>query len=377
MNVFRIPIATLSIAVFIIAGCGGPKRSDNTDPPPIPVTAYTVQSGEAAYYDTYPATVTPLNQVEVRAEVSGYITRIYFKDGQHVREGERLYEIDQQRFRAAYDQAQANVNVAKANLAKAQQDANRYRDLAKYDAVARQTLEHSLADLKSATMQVAAAEANVKNVETNLRYSSIYAPFDGTIGISQVKLGSVVSEGQTLLNTISSDNPIGVDCAVEEKLIPRFTEMSEAKSAQDDSTFSIVLPDQSLYKYSGRLSVLDRAVDSQTGTIRIRVVFPNPDKVLRAGMTCDLRIRNISSAASILIPYRAVIEQMGEYFVYVVRDNRVSEQRVSLGMSIHDMVIVDNGLQPGEQIITDGVEKLRDNAVVMLKPIAASGVKIN
>ena len=373
MNVFRFSTTISAIAVMILAGCGGPKRSASADPPPVPVTVYTVSAGEAAYYDTYPATVTPLNQVEIRAEVSGYITGIYFKDGQHVHGGEKLYEIDQQRFKAAYDQALANLNVAKANFAKAQQDANRYRDLAKYDAVARQTLEHSLADLSSAKMQVAAAQANVKNVQTSLRYSVIYAPFDGTIGISQVKLGSAVSEGQTLLNTVSSNNPVGVDCAVEEKLIPRFSELLEKKAGDNDSTFTIILPDQSLYKFPGHLAVMDRAVDPETGTIRIRAVFPNPDDVLRAGMTCDLRVRNTAPAGSVLIPYRAVVEQMGEYFVYVIRGNKVSQQRVGIGMNIRDMVIVNNGVRLGEQIVTDGVEKLRDNAVVSLTMPEVSG----
>ncbi len=377
MNPFRLPIIIPVVTVLVVAGCGGPKRPDSGDPPPIPVTTYTAKSGEAAYYDTYPATVTPLNQVEIRAEVSGYITGIFFKDGQQVHKGEKLYEIDQQRFKAAYDQALANLNVAKANLAKAQQDADRYRDLAKHDAVARQTLEHSLADLNSAKMQVAAAQANVNDVGTNLRYSVIDAPFDGTVGISQVKLGSVVSAGQTLLNTISSDNPIGVDCAVEEKLIPRFSKMLESKIPTDDSTFAVVLPDQSIYEYRGRLTVMDRAVDPETGTIKVRVVFPNPGDELRAGMTCDLRVQNVTSSQSVLIPYRAVVEQMGEYFVYVVRGNRVSQQRVHLGMSIRDMVVVNDGLQPGEQIVSDGVEKLRDNAVVAIAPIRSSGIQSN
>ncbi len=203
----------------------------------------------------------------------------------------KLYAIDQQQYQAAYDQAQANLNVAKSNLAKAQQDADRYMDLAKNDAVARQTLEHAQADLESAKMQVAAAEATVKSVETNLRYSTIYAPFDGTIGISLVKLGSAVSPGQTVLNTISSDDPIAVDCAVDEKQISRFNALLQSSTNGKDSTLMIVLPDQSLYPYPGRLSFLDRAVDPQTGTIRIRIIFPNPRRILKAGLTCNLRVR--------------------------------------------------------------------------------------
>ena len=336
------------------------------------VSAYEVKRGNATYYDEYPATVTPVNQVEIRPEVSGYVTDIYFKDGQHISKGMKLYAIDQQQYKAAYDQALANLMVAKANLAKARQDAERYRDLAKRDAVARQTLEHSQSDLESAKMQVEAVEANVKNVQTNLRYSVITAPFDGTIGISLVKLGSAVTAGQTLLNTLSSDDPMAVDCAVDEKQINRFALLLQKSEKEQDSTFTIVLPDQSVYPISGYLNVMDRSVDPQTGTIRIRVFFPNAKNILRAGLTCNLRVQASSSTESLLIPYKAVVEQMGEYFVYIVMNGRVSQRKVSLGMRINDMVIVKDGLQLADQIVTEGVQKLRDNSPVVL---VAAGTK--
>jgi RND family efflux transporter MFP subunit len=361
--------ATFIIPILLTA-CSGNKGSDPSDPPPTQVTVSTVEYGNATYYDEYPATVTALNQVDLRAEVSGYITGIFFKDGQHAAKGLRLYAIDQQQYKAAYDQALANLDVAKANLAKAQEDADRYTELAKNDAVARQTLDHAMADLQSAQRQVAAAEANVKNVETNLRYSIIYAPFDGTVGISLVKLGSAVTAGQTLLNTISSDNPMGVDCAVDEKEIGRFVQLLKNNPNEQDSIFTMKLPDQSMYPPPGRLILLDRAVDPQTGTIRIRVIFPNPSNILKPGLTCDLRVKANSSTNSLLIPYRAVIEQMGEYFVYVVNGNRVSQRRITLGRDINGMVLVKSGLRVGEQIVTDGVQKLRDNSLIAAVPAA-------
>jgi membrane fusion protein (multidrug efflux system) len=280
----------------------------------------------------------------------------------------KLYSIDRQQYEAAYDQARANLNVAKSNLAKSQQDADRYADLAKNDAVARQTLEHAQADLESAKMQVAAAEATVKSVETNLRYSVIYSPFDGTIGGSLVKLGSAVTTGQTVLNTISSDDPIAVDCAVDEKLITRFNALLQSSANGKDSTLMITLPDQSLYPYLGHLSFLDRSVDSQTGTIRIRIVFPNPKRLLKAGLTCNLRVRTTSASASMLIPYKAVTEQMGEYFVFAVKENKAMQRRVMLGMNIDDMVIVNKGLQPGDQIVVEGMQRLRENSLVLVTP---------
>jgi len=354
------------LAVIVFSSCNVNKAAEQKGPPPVQVTAYEVKAGAAVYYDEYPATVVALDQVELRPEVSGYITEIFFKDGQHVTKGMKLYAIDQQQYRAAFDQATANLNVAKSNLAKAQQDADRYTDLARNDAVARQTLEHALADLASAKMQVEASEATVKSVQTNLRYSTIEAPFDGTIGISLVKLGSSVATGQTLLNTISSDDPMAVDCAVDEKQIGRFNDFLRNPASSRDSVFTIVLPDQSVYPYPGQLSLLDRAVDSQTGTIRVRLMLPNPRRILKAGLTCNLRVRANSPGTSLLIPYKAVVEQMGEYFVFAINGNKVTQRRVNLGMNISDMVIVKDGLQAGDQIVVEGMQRLRDNTVVAI-----------
>jgi membrane fusion protein (multidrug efflux system) len=358
-------VITAVISVSEIA-CSNNNAGQKPVSAAVPVTVYKIVPGNATYFDVYPATVTPLNLVELRPEVSGYITDIYFKDGQHVSKGMKLYGIDQRQYKAANDQAIANLNVAKANLFKAKQDYDRYTELAKNDAIARQVLEHSEADLQAAKMQVEAAESNVKVVETNFRYSVIYAPFEGTIGISNVKLGSSVAAGQTLLNTVSSDNPMAVDFSVDEKQINRFTEILHKKPDPGDNTFTVVLPDKTIYPYPGTISLLDRAIDPQTGTIRTRLIFPDPKNVLRAGLTCNVRVQNNSASGSILIPFKAVVEQMGEYFVFVVNGNKVSQRRITLGNQVNDQVIVQEGLQIGDEIVTQGTQKLRDNSVIAL-----------
>jgi len=135
-----------TVISVLISSCSVNKAAEQKGPPPIQVSTVEVRNGNAVYYDEYPATVVALNQVDLRPEVSGYINRNIVQDGQHVAKGMRLYAIDQQQYQAAYDQVRANLNVAKANLAKSQQDADRYSDLAKNDAVARQTLEHAMDD---------------------------------------------------------------------------------------------------------------------------------------------------------------------------------------------------------------------------------------
>jgi RND family efflux transporter MFP subunit len=367
MKPLLIKLITICTVEVLLSSCGSTGKPADTSkaPPPVPVVIYTVQKGSATYYDEYPATVVALNEVQLRAQVSGYITGVFFQDGQHVSSGQKLYSIDQQQYQASYNQALANLNVAKANLGKVQQDADRYAELQKNDAIARQTVEHAQADLEASKMQLEAAKANVASVQTNVRYSTIYAPFEGTIGISQVKMGTAVSPGQTILNTVSSDNPIAVDVAVDQKQISRFVMLQQKTSGAKDSVFSLLLPDQSIYPSPGHISLIDRAVDPQTGTIKARIVFVNKEKLLKSGMSCNIRIKNNSTEQSLLIPSKAVTEQMGEYFVYLVGDsNKVAQKKIQTGQVINDKIIVKSGLQENDKIVTEGVQKLRDGAFV-------------
>jgi RND family efflux transporter MFP subunit len=333
-------------------------------PPPVSISIYTVKPGDALYYNSYPATVTAVNEVEIRPQVAGYISGIFFKEGQRVAKGQKLYQIDAQLYRGAYEQALAQLKVSEANLARIQQDADRYQALGRQDAVAQQTVEHALADLQAARRQAEAAKANVSAVEVNLRYTTIFAPLSGTIGISAVKQGASVSPGTTLLNTISSDDPIAVDAALDETLISFIERINKMNLSKSDSTFTLTLADQSRYPYPGKIFIVDRAVDPQTATIKVRFLFPNPGNLLKAGMSANLQILNKSDAQTLLIPYKATVEQMAEYFVYVVQADSVVQRKVLLGQRIRDMAIVKSGLAENEVIALDGVQKLRDGTKV-------------
>lgn len=365
---YPILIAAAVIGASLLTACGEEKHNEATQQQPpqaIAVGVATVQRGNAVYYDEYPATVTALTEVEIRAQVAGYINGIYFQDGGNVAKGQKLYSIDAQQYRGSYDAAVANLNVAKANLARARQDAERYQQLAEQDAIARQTLEHALADLNTAQSQVAAQQANVSAVGTSLRYTTIYAPISGTIGISQVKVGAAVSPGVTVLNTISNNNPMAVDFQVDEKSIVRFTGMQQKSNNLRDSIFTFVLPDGTVYAEPGSIALVDRAVDPQTGTIRVRLTFSNKNNMLRPGMSGNVRVKNNTGSEEILIPYKAVSEQMGEYFVYVVGDSsKVTERKLSLGQRIQENVVVKEGLETGEVIVSTGIQKLREGALV-------------
>lgn len=364
-----LPVLIVSCAILFVS-CKDKKDEKQKPPPPSPVNVYVVKKGTAIFYDQYPATVTAINQVELRAQVTGYITGIYFKDGQYVHNGQKLYDIDKQQYVANYNQAVANLNVSKANLTKAQQDADRYSDLFKKDAIAKQVYDHAVSDLQSSKMQVEASQSNVANVETSVKYSTIYASFSGTIGISQVKMGSLVTANQTLLNTISSDNPMAVDIEVDQSYIPRFIKLKQLTAANKDSVFMLQLPDNSIYDQTGSVSFIDRAVNPQTGTIKIRLIFPNPNNILKDGMNTNVRIKNNNNdSLFLLIPHKAINEQMGEYFVFVVNDsNKAIQHKISIGNVINDKVIVTSGLNEGDKVVTDGGQKLKDSSNVQIGP---------
>jgi RND family efflux transporter MFP subunit len=199
----------------------------------------------------------------------------------------------------------------------------------------------------------------------------------------------MVTVGQTILNTISTDDPMAVDFLINEKQLADFEAIQNGKKAID-SLFTLLLPNNKLYGYTGKISVIDRAVDAQTGAIRVRLVFPNPKGELKVGMSCVVRVHNQDPAPQLLIPNKAIVEQMGEYFVFVVKDTIITrpdtakkkekvekdtvpgpkfyvfQKKVMMGQTIDSNVIVKSGIEAGDSIVIDGVQLLHDGSRVAL-----------
>lgn len=379
----RLVLFLVFISSFALFSCQQKPPAPN---PPTPVNLATVKREPVLYYDNYPATTQALSQVDLHAQVQGYVTGIYFTEGTHVRKGQKLYAIDERLYQAAYDQAAANLKVADGNQVQAQQDADRYQYLIQHNAVAKQTLDHAVIALQNAKNEVAAAQQALKTAATNLTYSIITAPFDGTIGFSQVKLGNLLTPGTTVLNTISTDNPMAVDFLINEAQLTFYEGLQKQKQHSVDSLFTIELPNHTVYSQLGKISVIDRAVDPQTGTIRVRLVFSNPAQDLRAGMSCVVRVHNLESSPQIVIPARAIVEQMGEYFVYIAKDTVIHpaadsarttdppgakgphlvaiQVKVETGQTIGSNILIKSGLTSGDRIVVDGVQALHDGSPI-------------
>jgi membrane fusion protein (multidrug efflux system) len=416
----------LSAALLVCSAVFSCKQKQPPPPAAVPVNLMTATAQTVLYYDKYPANTIALSQVTLNAQITGYVTGIYFTEGTHVHKGQKLYSLDERLVRASVDQAKANLRVDSGNLEQVQQDADRYVYLKKYNAIASQVVDHALTNTKNARDSVRAGEQQLKTAETNLTFASIYAPFDGTIGISQVRLGNLVTPGTTILNTISTDDPMGVDFLVNEAQLAHFQDLQKNKQVSIDSLFTIILPNGAVYPYLGKISVIDRAVDPQTGSITIRLVFPNPQGTLRAGMSTVVRVHNQEAAPQIVIPSRAVVEQMGEYFVYIAKDTvldsggsdagggsdasagkdegkrqdagggqdagakkgtdsvqgpklRAFEVKVQLGQTVGANVIVRSGINEGDKIIVDGVQAIHEGSEITTanKQPPSSGKKGN
>ncbi|MET3500569.1 MULTISPECIES: efflux RND transporter periplasmic adaptor subunit [Mucilaginibacter] len=374
-------------ALLTWASCGKPKKGGPAAMPPTPVYLADAKTAEAVYYDKYQGIVVSVNTVELRSQVPGFVTGIFFKEGDVVQKGKVLYEIDKRKYQAAFDQAKANVLSAEANLVKAQKDIDRYNMLLKSDAIARQTVDQAQATYETNKSQVAVAKAALESARTDLSYATITAPFTGRIGISQVRLGTQVAAGTTLMNTISAEHPIGVDVVINEQDINRFYGLQKSST---DSTFKLVLPDGSKYNKTGKVLAIDRGVSNQTGSIRVRIQFPNEDDVLKDGMSCVLQVLNSQSGQRVQIPYKAVTEQMGEFFVFATRDTVVKDTaadktvkdrrdtiakqvKVKLGPRINSDVVIMDGIKQGDKVITDGFQRLRDGGRVTTGTAAPAG----
>lgn len=374
MNTTRLFSTILLGSGLFFTACGNKEGSKQQGPgqmqaQAMPVTMAVVQHEIVSGQHSYPANVVPLQETEIRAEVSGYITNISVADGAHVSKGQKLYDIDRVRYAAAVDQANANLEIARANLARVEKDLQRYQTLADKDAIAKQTLDYAFTDVNNQKAQVQAAEAALTTARVNLQRSSIVAPFSGTIGISQVRNGALVSAGTTLLNTISSTNPIAVEFQINEKEIMEFSNLQSGKSS---TQINLTLPDASTYGSHGRISTIDRAVDPQTGTLKVRATFDNPNNTLRAGMNLNLNVVSTSKEEAVVIPYRAIFEQLGSFSVYTVTDSStVDLKQVTLGQKLGDRVVITKGINPGEKIVVDGVTSLKPGAKVVDKATMA------
>ena len=360
--------ALAAVAMLSLAGCGQEKAAA---PQATLVRSMQVIKRDTPLVYDYTGFVQAQQEMELKAQVSGQITGKYFNGGDTVQAGQVLYTIDPRTYRANLLQAQANLANARAALATASVDAERYTKLYEQSAVSKQTLDNAIMARDQAQANVNAQEALVENAQIDMNETSVTAPFTGRIDTTALEVGNYVTDGQTTMATISNTDPVFVEFSIAEpeylKLANAAVERGEAAPLEN---LSIVLSDGSTYGLSGRVAEVNRALTNNTGTLTIKALFDNPNRVLLPGMFAHVQATAGTKPDALLIPQRAVTEMMYKKFVYVIgADNKVEMREVTLGPRVGRLWMVESGLNGDENLVVEGTAKVSAGALVNPEPM--------
>ena len=398
------------------------KKAEQAAPPPPAVVVAEVVQKTVPIYSEFVARTDAVNTVEIRARVQAVLAAQHFTEGTMVKKDQLLFTLDKREYEAQLQQAKAqlakaeadltyakdnatvesakaNLDVALARLGKAETDERRLKPLAERRAVPQQDYDNAAANLdgaradvqsrraalntaqvqqkssiEQAEAAVQSAKASITQAELNLSYCTIRSPLEGLIGERKVSPGNLVGKGEaTLLDTVSSIDPIRVLISISEAEYLRFTE-NRKKGRTSAADLELILADGSVFPQKGRLVIADRAVDVKTGTLSLIAEFPNPDGLLRPGQFGRMRAAVEVVENAILVPQRAVQEIQGTKSVLVVgADNMVALRTITPGEKIGDLLIARDGVKPGDRVIVDGIQKARPGSPVNPTPAGAAG----
>lgn len=365
-------LAILTLTSTLCTGCRNPNAA--APPPPVEVEVAAVSQKDVPIYGEWVATLDGFVNAQIQPQVTGYIIQQSYKEGSFVRKGQILFQIDPRPFQAVLDQAKAHLSQTEAQLGKTQLDVDRDTPLAKERAIAQSQLDNDVQANLAAKAAVKAAQAQVEQAELNMEFTHVTSLVDGIAGIAQVQIGNLVSP-TAVLTSVSQVNPIKAYFPISEQEYMHYAERINSHNQQavpsDAPPFELILADGSVYPHKGTLLLTDRQVDVTTGTIRIVCAFPNPKNILRPGQFGRVRAAGDVRRGALLVPQRAVSELQGSYQVAVVaNDNKVSIRPVKAGERVGTMWILESGVRPGELVIVEGLQKVRDGSTVRIKQTA-------
>jgi membrane fusion protein, multidrug efflux system len=375
-----LPRRPLVLLPFLfLTACG--EHAAPPPPPPPTVQVAPVEVKDVPVVKSYVGLLDGYVNAEIRARVAGFLASLDYKEGTPVKEGQLLFTIDAREYDAALSDARANLQRAQAAYTNAQAQLGRVRPLAEQQAVSKQDLDTAIANEQQTGAAVTSAKATVERAELNVSYTRIRSPINGVAGAALVRVGNLVGQGQpTLLTTVSQTDPMRASFSITEEDYLRLSERStDGGSKLADTAVRIVLADGTEYPQPGKLLFVDRQVDPRTGTLRLDATFPNPDGLLRPGQTANVRFASQLLQSAALIPQRAVVELQGQFQAYVVGgDGAVHMRPVELGPQVDGSVVVTKGLQAGDRVVTDGLQKVRDGQKVNIAGAgAAAGAAAN
>ncbi len=353
--------------LLLSSGCETKGVSAAPTVPPKVQVVEVIQRDVPVYHE-WIATLDGFVNAQIQPQVSGYLIKQNYQEGASVGRNEVLFKIDPRPFQALLDQAKAQLAQAQAQLGKTELDVQRDTPLAKERAIAQSQLDNDIQANLAAKATVQAYKAAIEQAELNLEFTNVRSLVDGIAGIATSQVGNLVGP-QTVLTTVSQLNPIKAYFTVSEQQYLAFVKRNPTAAAREAREkgfeLELLLADGSSYPRKGKFYAADRQVDIQTGSIRLAGLFPNPDNVLRPGQFGRVRFISYTLKGALLVPQKAVTELQGGYLVAVVgNDNRVSIRTVTVGDRSGSMWIIDQGLKPGERVVSEGVQKARDGIAV-------------
>jgi RND family efflux transporter MFP subunit len=379
------------VVIGVIYGVTRPKNaaSAQSGPPP-DVAVAQVEQQDVPIFGEWIGTLDGYTNADVHAQVSGYLMKQGYQEGNFVKQGQLLFEIDPRPFQAVLDQSQGQLAQARAALANAQAvqhrtelDVNRYTPLAAEQAASQQDLDNAIqndlaarATVATAQAQIKSAEAAVETAQINLDFTRLISPIDGIAGQAQLQVGALVNPASGPVTSVSTVDPIKVYFTVSEREYlewnRRFPTETTRLAADKSLKLELILADGLPYPQPGTFYFADRQVNQSTGAIRLAGLFPNPGNILRPGGYGKVRTAVRIQKDALLIPQRAVAELQGGYQVAVVdADNKVNVRTVKVGDHVGSQWIITDGLKQGERVVVEGAQRLRPGMPVNPKPYGA------
>ncbi len=362
-------LATVCLTLWLLMGCGE-KKPEVPAAPAVEVT--NVIQKDVPVVQEWVGTTDGTVNAKINAQVQGYLIKQDYKEGSVVKKGQVLFEIDPRPFQAALEQAKGELAINEGQLYTAKANLEKIRPLAALNAVSKKDLDDAIGREASARAAVQAAKAAVRKAEIDLSFTKITSPINGIAGIAKVGLGELVGKaGGPELTTVSTVDPIKVYIPISEQEYLRFVREAEARgnSQRKEQNLELILADGSVFPHKGWVFFADRQVDERTGTIKVAALFPNPGNILRPGQFAKVRALIETQKGALLVPQRAVTELQGRYQVAVVGpDNKVDLRWVKVGERTGSLWVIDQGLNPGERVIVEGIQKVKAGMPVTPTP---------
>lgn len=370
------PFVLLALSLLVLS-CG--KKSQEQALPPQPFPVYVVESRDVPIYNDFVGQVYGEKDIPIRARVEGFLTGIHFQEGEKVDKGQLLYTIDPEPFLEKVAAEKSGVSEAQTILVQTENDLKRIEPLAEMSAVSKQELDMARARRDAAESGLEAAQANLNIARINLGYTRLYAPISGIIGKTMAREGEFVGRepNHVILNTVSELENVRVQFFLSENdylqlaraYITRGEKKKQGIEGEQRADLELILADGSLYDQKGKVDFIDRNIDASTGAILVQATFPNPNRLIRPGQFARVRARLDQEEDAIIVPQKCATELQGQFSVFVVNpENKLETRQIIVSEKIGDFYVVSEGLQVGDKVILEGIQKVRPEMEVIPQP---------